>query len=286
MRHDGDLDQLAQLVPADRDKLGEVAARIRRAIERAAVPENLEEAIRSAVIDWGEDVAFSVRSSATVEDLPSMSFAGLHDTYLNLVGVNAVLEHVHRCWASLFTERAVMYRARNGIDHHQVAMAVVIQQMVQPRASGVLFTTDPVYKQALMGEAARLVEAGVLGEKEDIFYLRFDELHDAVRADHVDRQLVRQRRDAFRSYQALTPPRVLTSDGEAVIGRFRRNDPPSGALPGLGVSSGFIEGRARWSSTSPMPTSSPATSSSPPTPTPAGRRCSFPSRAWSPRSAA
>jgi phosphoenolpyruvate synthase/pyruvate phosphate dikinase len=102
-----------------------------------------------------------------------------------------------------------------------------------------------VYKQALLEEAERLVRAQVLGEKEDIFYLRFEELHDVVRTNQVDDQLIRRRKDAFRSYQALTPPRVLTSDGEAVAGAYRRDDVPAGALVGLPVSAGTIEGRAR-----------------------------------------
>jgi pyruvate,water dikinase len=97
----------------------------------------------------------------------------------------------------------------------------------------------------LLGEAERLVQAHVLREKEDIFYLRFEELYDVVRANKVDDQLVGQRKEAFRSYQALTPPRVLTSDGEAVAGSYRRDDLPAGALVGLPVSAGTVEGRAR-----------------------------------------
>jgi pyruvate,water dikinase len=102
-----------------------------------------------------------------------------------------------------------------------------------------------VYKQALLEEAELLVKARVLREKEDLFYLTFEELHDVVRNNHVDDQLIRRRKDAFRSYQALTPPRVLTSDGEAVAGAYRRDDLPPGALVGLPVSAGIIEGRAR-----------------------------------------
>jgi pyruvate,water dikinase len=102
-----------------------------------------------------------------------------------------------------------------------------------------------VYKQALLAEAARLVQAHVLREPEDIFYLTLQELHDAVRAQHVDDQLIRRRKDAFRAYQALTPPRVLTSDGEVVAGSYRRDDVPAGALVGLPVSAGTVEGRAR-----------------------------------------
>jgi rifampicin phosphotransferase len=102
-----------------------------------------------------------------------------------------------------------------------------------------------VYKQALLEEAERLVQAHVLRERDDIFYLRFQELGDAVRTNQVDGQLIRERKEAFRSYQALTPPRVLTSDGEGIAGAYRRKDLAAGALVGLPVSAGTIEGRAR-----------------------------------------
>jgi pyruvate,water dikinase len=97
----------------------------------------------------------------------------------------------------------------------------------------------------LLEEARRLVQDRVLREKEDIFYLTFQELHDVVRTNHADDQLVSQRKDTFRSYEALTPPRVFTSDGEVVAGAYRRDDVPTGALVGLPVSAGTVEGRAR-----------------------------------------
>jgi pyruvate,water dikinase len=102
-----------------------------------------------------------------------------------------------------------------------------------------------VYKQALLEEAERLVPAHVLREQEDIFYLTLSELQDVVRTHQVDQQLIRQREGAFRSYGALTPPRVLTSDGEVIAGAYRRDDLPAGVLVGLPVSAGTIEGRAR-----------------------------------------
>jgi pyruvate,water dikinase len=102
-----------------------------------------------------------------------------------------------------------------------------------------------LYKQALLNEAEHLVQADVLCDKEDIFYLTFHELHDVVSTRRVDQQLIGRRKDAFRSYQALTPPRVLTSDGEVIGGAYRRDDVPTGALIGLAVSAGTIEGRAR-----------------------------------------
>jgi rifampicin phosphotransferase len=101
-----------------------------------------------------------------------------------------------------------------------------------------------VYKQALLEEAARLVETGVLREKEDIFYLRLQELHDVTRTNRADDRLIQERKDAFRSYEALRPPRVLTSEGEGISGSYRRDDVPNGALVGLPVSAGTVEGRA------------------------------------------
>jgi rifampicin phosphotransferase len=102
-----------------------------------------------------------------------------------------------------------------------------------------------VYKQALLEEAERLLQADVLTEKEDIFYLTLQELGDIVCTNKADDHLISERRHAFRSYQALTPPRVLTSEGEVIAGAYRRDDVPTGALIGLAVSGGTIEGRAR-----------------------------------------
>jgi pyruvate,water dikinase len=102
-----------------------------------------------------------------------------------------------------------------------------------------------VYKQALVGEAERLVRARVLREPEDIFYLTFQELQEVVRTNRADDALIQRRKDEFRSYGSMTPPRVLTSDGEVVTGSYRRDDAPSGALVGLPVSAGLVEGRAR-----------------------------------------
>ena len=120
----------------------------------------------------------------------------------------------------------------------------------------------------------------MLREPEDIFFLTFEELHDVVRTHEVDEQLIRQRKDEFRSYHALTPPRVLTSDGEIVTGAYRRDDLPDGALVGLPVSAGTIEGRARVVLDMAEAESSRATSWSRRSRTRAGRRCSSPSPAW------
>jgi pyruvate,water dikinase len=141
---DDRLERLSQLQPDDRDAIRALSAEIRRGIDGVAIREDLAAAIAGALTRLGEQAAYAVRSSATAEDSPSASFAGQHDTYLNIVGPAAILQHVSQCWASLFTERAVTYRLRSGFDHRQVQMAVVVQQMVLPQASGILFTADPV----------------------------------------------------------------------------------------------------------------------------------------------
>ena len=138
------LGRLARLDPGDRQAIRALSAEIRRTIEGIAVPDDLAAAIARSVGRLGGDAAYAVRSSATAEDLPTASFAGQQDTYLNVVGLAAILEHVSRCWASLFTERAVTYRLRSGFDQRKVQMAVVVQQMVFPQAAGILFTADPV----------------------------------------------------------------------------------------------------------------------------------------------
>jgi pyruvate,water dikinase len=136
--------RLSRLEPDDRGAVGELSLEIRRAIEGIAVPEDVASTIARSLARLGEQGAYAVRSSATAEDLPTASFAGQYDTYLNIVGSAAILEHVSRCWASLFTERAVSYRVRNGFNHADVHMAVVVQRMVFPQAAGILFTADPV----------------------------------------------------------------------------------------------------------------------------------------------
>jgi rifampicin phosphotransferase len=141
---DGRLDQLSRLSPDDREAIRTLSAEIRRTLEEIAIPGDLAAAITRALAQLGEHAAYAVRSSATAEDLPTASFAGQQDSYLNVVGPAAVLQHLSRCWASLFTERAVTYRQRRGIDHRRVHMAVVVQQMVFPQAAGILFTADPV----------------------------------------------------------------------------------------------------------------------------------------------
>ena len=141
---DEQLDRLSRLEPDDRQAISALSGQIRRAIEGIVIPDELASAITRSVTRLGGQAAYAVRSSATAEDLPTASFAGQQDTYLNVVGSAEILAHVSRCWASLFTERTVTYRLRSGFDHRKVQMAVVVQQMVFPQAAGILFTADPV----------------------------------------------------------------------------------------------------------------------------------------------
>ncbi|MEZ0077126.1 rifamycin-inactivating phosphotransferase [Planotetraspora sp. GP83] len=177
---DDRLDQLSRLNPDDREAIRTLSAEIRRIIEGIAIPGDLAAAITRALAQLGEQAAYAVRSSATAEDMPTASFAGQQDTYLNVVGLAAILQHVSRCWASLFTERAVTYRLRNGIGHRTVHMAVVVQRMVFPDAAGILFTADPVTgnrKVATVDASFGLGEALVSGlVNPDVFKVRDGEV--------------------------------------------------------------------------------------------------------------
>lgn len=138
------LDRLAALAADDRDGIRELSDELRRLLETAILPDDLQAALTASLTPLGADDAWAVRSSATAEDLPGASFAGQHDTFLNVRGARAIREHVRRCWASLFSERAVTYRIQHGFDHRKVRIAVVIQKMVAPQAAGIVFTADPV----------------------------------------------------------------------------------------------------------------------------------------------
>src|SRR4051794_16166936 len=138
------VDQLAGAAADEQERAAEPARLARERILSTAMPAHVAQAITVAYGSLGEVVPVAVRSSATAEDLPFASFAGQQDTYLGIVGTDAVLDAVHRCWASLWTDRAVAYRVRNGIDHAETRLAVVVQRMVDAAVAGVMFTVNPV----------------------------------------------------------------------------------------------------------------------------------------------
>ena len=155
------VDRLSDLSPEDHLAMSMLSAEIRSALEEVPIPGDVVADITSALVRLDEHAAYAVRSSATAEDLPTASFAGQHDSYLNVMGSAAILQCVSRCLGSLFTERAVTYRQRNALDHRKVRMAVVVQQMVLPQEAGVLFTVDPTTSN----RRVTTVEAGFgLGE--------------------------------------------------------------------------------------------------------------------------
>jgi phosphoenolpyruvate synthase len=141
---------LAGLDPGDAIAVDAATAAIRQLLTAGPVPDEIAAEIAASYATLAGEMGgeqplpVAVRSSATAEDLPDASFAGQQDTYLNVRGEDALLEHVRRCWASLWTARAVTYRAKQGYDHERVALAVVVQAIVAADVAGVLFTADPL----------------------------------------------------------------------------------------------------------------------------------------------
>lgn len=183
------LDALCRLHVDDVEAIRAASAEIRGALERLPVPDDVAGPIEDAVAAWGRDGDYAVRSSATTEDSPAASFAGQHDTFLNVAGP-AVLHHVRRCWASLFTQRAVTYRLRTGSDHRSSRMAVVVQRMVPADAAGTMFTADPLTSNRHIVSVAAtwgLGEAVVSGVADaDVYAVRSGAI--------VDRSVAEKRR--------------------------------------------------------------------------------------------
>ncbi|MCB9762781.1 MAG: phosphoenolpyruvate synthase [Alphaproteobacteria bacterium] len=138
------LDALETLSHEDLERARALGAQLRAAVTATPLPEAIRASTVAAWQQAGADHAYAVRSSATAEDLPGASFAGQQDTYLNVRGEDALLDAIRACMASLFTDRAILYRARQGFSHRQVSLSVVVQRMVESRISGILFTADPL----------------------------------------------------------------------------------------------------------------------------------------------
>jgi rifampicin phosphotransferase len=140
----GLLEALNGTDPGDLSRNGELGQRIRDHLTTLPVPDVVRVSVLSAWREMGPERPYAVRSSATAEDLPTASFAGQQDTYLNVRGEEHLLNAVRQCWASLFTDRAIAYRATNGFPHRSVLLSVVVQRMVLPEVSGIMFTADPI----------------------------------------------------------------------------------------------------------------------------------------------
>ena len=150
----------------DLPTLEDVTSKIQREIENAYLPDEVTIEVLEAYRRMGCPKV-AVRSSATAEDLPSASFAGQQETYLNIQGESAVLEAIKKCWASLWAPRAVQYRSLQGFGESDVALAVVIQEMAPHEVSGVVFTVNPIANDSselIINAAHGVGEALVQGE--------------------------------------------------------------------------------------------------------------------------
>jgi phosphoenolpyruvate synthase/pyruvate phosphate dikinase len=176
------LDQLSLLKADQRERINELSAAIRKVIEDITIPAAISDEVAHLLASFGENNAYAVRSSATAEDLPTASFAGQQDTYLNVIGKDEIIKHISLCWASLFTTRAVTYRIQNGFDHRKVYLSVVVQKMVFPQVAGIMFTADPVNgnrKVVSIDASFGLGEALVAGlVNADVYKVRSGEVVD------------------------------------------------------------------------------------------------------------
>ena len=135
---------LDTVITDDVETVRSVGQRVRQILLNVPVPANIADAAIGSWREIGSDHAYAVRSSATAEDLPDASFAGQQDTYLNIIGEIALLDAIRRCWVSLFTDRAILYRTQNNFPHREVQLSVVVQKMIMSEVSGTLFTADPL----------------------------------------------------------------------------------------------------------------------------------------------
>jgi pyruvate,water dikinase len=137
-------ESLSEVSAEDQEQIRELGKQIRKHLTMINMPNEIAQSIIQAWKDTGDQYTYAVRSSATAEDLPIASFAGQQETFLNVKGQEALLHAVQECWASLFTDRAITYRAKNEFDHRSVYLSVVVQRMVFPEVSGIMFTADPI----------------------------------------------------------------------------------------------------------------------------------------------
>ena len=155
---------LANLDVEDTKKLDRASEKIRALIVSKDMPKDLKKEILHNYAQLPNQ-SVAVRSSATAEDLPTASFAGQQDTYLNILGEQKVAEAIKKCWASLFTSRAIYYREKNKFRHEDVAISVVVQEMIHADFAGVMFTVDPIHKRYVLIEVVEgLGESLVSGQ--------------------------------------------------------------------------------------------------------------------------
>lgn len=202
------VDQLYELKSDDRDRITEVTKKIREVIVETEIPSDVANAVAHQLSLFGDEQAYAVRSSATAEDLPHTSFAGQQDTYLNINGKEAILQHISKCWASLFTDRAVIYRMQNGFDHRQVYLSVIVQKMVFSQASGILFTADPITSN----RKRLFIEAGYgLGEAL-VSGLASADCYKVQEGEIVDKQIIGKKLAVYGRKEGGTETQPIEPD--------------------------------------------------------------------------
>ena len=218
----------------DAGALEKISAQIRAAFSVGVMPPEVESAIRDAYAEF-RNVPVAVRSSATAEDLPDLSFAGQQDTYLNVIGEDPVLKAVIQCWSSLWTARAIGYRLRNHIPQDQVALAVVVQEMIPSDVSGVMFTANPLTglrAETVIDATYGLGEALVSGHVEPDHYV-VDTLYNVIRRKSLGAKAQATRSKAgggveltqedASTKQALNDPEILqlAKLGKSIENQYR-----------------------------------------------------------------
>ena len=206
---------LAAVTAAEAEVAGSLelaSARVQTLFAGANMPDDLADAIRQAYLALGGDLPVAVRSSATAEDLPGLSFAGQQETYLNIRGTEAVLEAVKKCWASLWTARAIGYRLTHQVDQASVAMAVVVQELVDASAAGIMFTANPVNgrRDEVMINAAWGLGEAVVGGLVTPDALTVDKESGKVVAEQVSTKEVMTVRSGGGTHEEPVPPELRT----------------------------------------------------------------------------
>jgi pyruvate,water dikinase len=196
-------EKIEKLDVEDSAELQKVSKEIRDLIVKQPIPQDLADEIKTAYDQFNNNIGVqdgevAVRSSATAEDLPEASFAGQQDTYLHIRGTEELLNHVRKCWASLWTARAIYYREKQKFDHFEVALSVVVQKMVNSEKSGVMFTANPVTSdtnQIMINASWGLGEAVVSGTVTPDEYVVDKNTKEVVEKHIADKLVMIVRKD-------------------------------------------------------------------------------------------
>ena len=216
-------DVLASLNADDSASVADISQRIRDLLQHASIPRRIADEVIDAYRQLGES-AVAVRSSATAEDLPDAAFAGQQETFLNVVGEQALLDAVRGCWESLWSERALLYRARQNVDQNTVKLAVVVQQMVPADVAGVMFTANPVSgeRNELVIDASPGLGEAVVGGMVTPDHFVVDKSSKRVKEQRLGRREVIVRAKAGGGTEQISPTSEVTKSAALPSQTIRR----------------------------------------------------------------